>query len=75
MSRTRNKFMAVLAVCGAGVLLQTGMVPTGCVQYYGQTLLTSLDFCQIFNCTSGTFSNLCEPGPLFVDCPNYEPAE
>jgi hypothetical protein len=74
MSRTNKKFLAMVAVCSAGMLFQTGLVPTSCAQYYGQALLTSLDFCSIFNCTSGTFSNLCEPIPLFVDCPNYQAA-
>jgi hypothetical protein len=73
MSRVRNKYLTMAALCGTGILLQTGLVPSGCMQYYGQALLTSLDFCKIFNCTSGTFSNLCEPVPLFVDCPNYNP--
>jgi len=71
MSRTKKKFLAMVAVCSAGVLFQTGLVSPSCAQFYGQAVLTSMDFCSIFNCTSGTFSNLCEPIPLFVDCPNY----
>lgn len=71
MTKARNKYLTLAAIFGAGILLQTGLVPSGCMQYYGQALLTSLDFCKIFNCTSGTFTNLCEPIPLFVDCPNY----
>ena len=70
MSRTRKKFLAIVAVCSAGVLFQTGLMPNSCAQYYGSAILTSLDFCSIFNCTSGSFSNLCEPIPLFMDCPN-----
>ena len=70
MSRTKKKFLAIFAVCGAGMLFQVGLFPTGCAQFFGQALLTSFDFCSVFNCTSGTFFNLCEPVPLFVDCPN-----
>ena len=70
MSRTRRKFLAVLAACSAGTLLQTGFVPTSCAQFYGQTLLTTFDPCSVFNCTGGTFFNLCEPFPLFLSCPN-----
>jgi hypothetical protein len=70
MSRTRKKFFAILAVCAAGTLFQVGLVPSSCVQYYGQAMLTSLDFCSIFNCTSGTYFNLCEPVALLEDCPN-----
>ena len=75
MSKARSKYLTLAAICGAGILLQTGLVPSSCVQYYGHAVLTSLDFCEIFNCTSGSFSNLCEPVPLFVDCPNYTAPE
>lgn len=75
MSRTKKKFLAVFAVCSAGTLFQAGLVPTSCAQFYGQALLTSLDFCSVFNCTSGAFFNLCEPFPLFMDCPNLTAAQ
>lgn len=75
MSRSSKKFLTIVAVCSAGVLFQAGLFSTSCAQFYGQALLTSLDFCSVFNCTSGTFSNLCEPIPLFVDCPNYTEAQ
>lgn len=70
MSRKSRKYLTILAVCCAGTLLQTGFVPTSCVQFYGQTLLTTLDPCAIFNCTGGTFFDLCEPFPLFWTCPS-----
>ncbi len=70
MSKRRRKYLAILAMCAAGSLFQVGVVPAGCSQFYGQTLASSLDFCSVFNCTSGTFFNLCEPVPLFMDCPN-----
>ena len=70
MSKTKKKLLAVLAVCSAGTLFQTGLVPASCAQLYGEAILTSFDFCSVFNCTSGTFFNLCEPIPLLRDCPN-----
>lgn len=70
MSKTKRKFLAVMAICGAGTLFQTGLVPSGCVQGLGQTALTTFDICSILNCTGGSFFNPCEPVPIFVDCPN-----
>ena len=73
MSRTRRKVLALLVVCTAGVVLQTGLVTTGCGKYYGEALLQSFDFCSVFNCTSGSYFNLCEPVALLTDCPNLTP--
>jgi hypothetical protein len=70
MSRTKKKLLAIFAVCSAGTLFQTGIVPTSCVQWYGETLLTAFDPCSVFNCTGGTYFNLCEPFPLFMTCPS-----
>ena len=70
MSRTKKKFLVMSAILTVGTLLQTGLVPTSCAQYYLDSVLTSFDFCSVFNCTPGTFFNLCEPVPLFRDCPN-----
>jgi len=69
MSKTRKKFLVALAVCGAATLFQTG---SGCAQYYLNMGLTSFDFCSVFNCTSGSYFNLCEPVPLLIDCPNVD---
>jgi len=70
MSRTKKKLLATLAVCSAGTLFQAGYAPTSCVQFYGDALLTAFDPCAVFNCTGGTFFNLCEPFPLFWSCPS-----
>jgi hypothetical protein len=75
MSRKRKKLLALLTVCSAGTLFQTGVVPTGCAQFFGQTLLASFDPCAVFNCTGGTFFDLCEPFPLFANCPNLGVAQ
>ena len=70
MSRTTKKLIVIFALCSAGTLFQVGLVSSGCAQFYGQALLSSFDFCAVFNCTSGSYFNLCEPVPLFADCPN-----
>lgn len=70
MSKTKKKFLATLAACCAGTVLQTGFVPTNCAQFYGETLLQTIDPCTVFNCTGGTFFDLCEPYPMFWTCPN-----
>ncbi len=70
MPNRKRKWLAIMAVCAAGALFQVGLAPTGCAQFYGQWMATSLDFCSIFNCTSGSYFNLCEPVPMLLDCPN-----
>jgi hypothetical protein len=70
MTNTRKKVLVLFVVCTVGVVLQTGLVTSGCAEFYGEALLTSFDFCSVFNCTSGTFFNLCEPVALLADCPN-----
>ena len=72
MSRTKKKFLATLAACCAGTVLQTGLVTTNCAQFYAEAALTTFDPCTVFNCTGGTFFDLCEPYPLFATCPNYQ---
>ncbi len=72
MSRRRKKFLAIVAVCSAGTLFQTGVMPSGCAEFYGQATLFAFDACSVFNCTGGSYFNLCEPVPLFVDCPNFQ---
>ena len=76
MSRTKKKLLAMCTVCTAGMLFQaglTGFIPGSCAQWYFQSAVESFDFCSVFNCTGGTFLNVCEPVPLFRDCPNYQP--
>ena len=69
MNRSRRaKWLALLVALGAGTAFQVGT--NGCAQYYATSSLNALDFCAVFNCQGGSFFNLCEPVPLFVDCPN-----
>jgi len=74
MSSARRKLIKLFAVCSVGTLLQAGLVTSNCTQFYGQALLRSFDPCTVFNCTGGTFFNLCEPVPLFYTCPNMASA-
>lgn len=68
MRNVRNrKLWAALLVCGAGTVFQG--LPTGCAQYYTESILTGFDFCSVFNCEGGTFFNFCEPFALLMDCP------
>lgn len=73
MLRKSRKALALAALLSAGTLFQTGLVPTGCGAFLAESALVNFNFCSVFNCTSGTFFNFCEPVPLFIDCPNLVP--
>ncbi len=64
----KKKFWAAIGVLGAGMVFQ--VLPQGCAQYYTQLSLTAFNFCAVFNCTGGTFFNLCQPRAILADCPN-----
>jgi len=63
-----RKLLAAVLICGLGVACQ--LLPSGCAEYYTQSVLSSFNFCSVFNCEGGTFFNFCEPVALFADCPN-----
>jgi hypothetical protein len=67
MSPAKRKLFAIAVVLATATALQVS--PGGCARYGAYTALTAIDFCAIFNCEGGTFFNLCEPFPLFWDCP------
>jgi len=68
MSIVRNKKVwALIVACGAGTVFQIGS--NGCADYMTTQALTSFDFCSVFNCTGGSFFNLCSPVRLLADCP------
>ena len=67
---SKKRIRKILLIGVTGSLFALGAASTNCGQYAGQIAATSFDFCAVFNCTSGTFFNLCEPVPLFWDCPN-----
>ncbi len=69
MSRgQRRKWLAALVVCGAGTAFQ--LLPSGCNQYLANTAMAAFDFCAVFNCSGGTYFNLCSPFSILVDCPS-----
>lgn len=65
-----RKRVAALAILSTATVLQlpTGL-SGGCGQFGAQLLAGVFDACSVFNCTSGTFFNLCTPTRLLVDCP------
>jgi len=63
----RLRWAVWLALLGAGTLLQVGN--NGCASYYVTAAVSAFDFCSVFNCTGGSFFNLCQPNAIFVDCP------
>lgn len=69
MSTRKRRLLGGLAVLSAATVLQTGLIPQGCGQFALQTAVGLFDACSVFNCTSGTFFNFCEPTRLLVDCP------
>ncbi len=69
--RHRRKLLAIAVALGAGTLFQA--LPHGCAQYYTAAALSAFNVCAVFNCTGGTYFNLCSPYALFLDCPNAVP--
>jgi hypothetical protein len=67
IARRKRLWLAAL-VCGAGTVFQ--VLPKSCTDYFTMAALSSFDFCSVFNCTGGSFFNVCEPTALFMDCPN-----
>lgn len=66
MSSAR-KFLVLAAILASGTVFQ--LFPSGCVGLGLTQAAAAFDFCFVFNCTGGSFFNLCEPVRLFVDCP------
>jgi len=70
--------LALLA--GGGTVMATSNL--GCQSFAGESLMTSLDLCFIFDCTNGIFGGVVQPcqegvdvngnptGTLFLDCPD-----
>ncbi len=61
----RRRFQKAAIATAAGTVFAIG----GCADFFTPLALDSFDFCSVFNCSGGTFFNFCEPGTLFVDCP------
>jgi hypothetical protein len=63
----RKRFWVAVALFTTGTVFQ--YLPTGCTNYLTAQALTAFDFCEVLNCTGGTFFNFCSPTVLFTDCP------
>ena len=65
--RHRRKLLAMMTAFSVATVLQA--LPTSCNQYYASAALSAFNWCGVFNCTGGTYFNLCSPVRLFLDCP------
>ena len=75
----RRIAMAATLFAAGGSLLFTPNL--GCESFAGESMMTSLDFCFIFDCNNGLFGGTVKPcqqgtdenrdptGPLLLDCP------
>lgn len=78
--RWRQKMMLAGLLGGGGFLF--GGQSTSCLSFTGETVLTSADFCFIFDCQNGILGGTIDPcsqttdingdpiPPTFLDCPN-----
>lgn len=67
MSIWRKKRIWAAVLVSGGLVFQ--FLPSGCAEYYTYTGLTAFNFCSVFNCTGGTYFDMCSPVPLLADCP------
>ena len=66
----RRKLIALVAALSAGTVLQ--YTPTGCGQYAGQVVASTVNFCAVLNCSGSAFFNFCSPQIVLIDCPTTE---
>ena len=70
-SRGRS-LVAALTTIAAGAVVISGP-GTSCSSFTAETLVTSTDFCFIFDCQNGAWGGTLDPcnaaSPTFVDCP------
>lgn len=82
--RSRQSWFKAVALLGGFGYLLSGPQGT-CISYQGESLLTNIDFCFIFDCQGGIFGGTIDPCtgfgsgnqtfetadslPLFNDCP------
>lgn len=78
--RFRRKLMLAGLFAGGGFLF--GGQSTSCFSFTGEQMLSSADFCFIFDCTNGILGGTLDPcsetrdvngnliPPTFLDCPN-----
>ncbi len=64
---TNRKLIATGLILAAGTVFQ--YLPSGCSQYFLAEGASAFNWCSVFNCTGGTYFNLCQPFRLLLDCP------
>jgi hypothetical protein len=68
MSPTRQrKWLAGILVLASATVFQ--YLPMGCTNFGTALGLSAFDFCAVFNCSGGTFFDLCNPFAILMDCP------
>ena len=82
MKRRWRQKMMVAGLIGSGGFL-FGAQGTSCLSFTGESVLSSADFCFIFDCQNGILFGTIQPcsrqtdangddiPPLFVDCPDF----
>jgi len=92
MKRHQSRWLVWLAMAFSGAtVFQTaypitstnGIYGPGCVRFATNGILTSIDFCQVFDCQNGFLGGAVQPcgdggtggNPLFVDCGTTETEE
>lgn len=80
MPRKTSRVLAALFVFASGAVMLTS--PNfACESFLGETVMSGLDMCFIFDCNSGIFGGTVQPcaggtdgeNNLFVDCPTNAP--
>jgi hypothetical protein len=72
MSLLRNKRWWAATLLAGALVFQA--LPSGCAEYYTNATLASFNWCSVFNCEGGAYFDLCNPFPLFFDCPQLQEA-
>ena len=79
--RWRQKMMVAGLIGGGGFLF--GGQSTSCLSFTGESVLSSANFCFIFDCQNGILGGTIAPcsrstdangdaiPPLFIDCPDF----
>lgn len=64
--RIRRLKLSLVTLAVGGMVLQAG----SCVNFAVDSVLTSVEFCNILNCDGGTVFDFCTPEAILADCPN-----
>ncbi len=67
MMLRKRRLLALALIAAAGTVFQ--VLPHGCTQYALAEGASAFNWCSVFNCTGGSYFNLCQPFRLLIDCP------